>query len=283
MKASIDELSLFLLKQGFLVKTTRGCLDVLARKGSLVLLLKILKDANSIVKEHAIAMRNSASLLSASPLIIVEDERFSDGVVYTRFGICAVTFSTLARALGDVMPYIASERAGLTVRIIGACLHELRQQSEISLKMISEHLGISPRMVLKYEQESADVSLHRVSRLYDLFGSRIFRGINIFDQHVEPGERNPSGVSLKYEELGFTARETERAPFDVVARSHDKIILTNVGDRWHRDLTAIADLLEVDELIIFDHKRPKDIAAIHKQEFMGLERARDLFKILHEH
>ena len=43
----LDKVNIFLLKKGFTIKNlTRTCFDILARKGSQILLIKILEDAN---------------------------------------------------------------------------------------------------------------------------------------------------------------------------------------------------------------------------------------------
>ena len=45
----LEEACVFLLKQGYTVKSLRqACFDVLARKDDRILLLKVLEDANSI-------------------------------------------------------------------------------------------------------------------------------------------------------------------------------------------------------------------------------------------
>jgi len=65
----IDKLAVFLLKDGFTVKTlTRTCFDLLARKQDRILLIKVLEDANSVSKEYTDAMSVVSSTLELSRL-----------------------------------------------------------------------------------------------------------------------------------------------------------------------------------------------------------------------
>ena len=50
-QAIIDNIGIFLLKKGFTIKSmTHTCFDIIARSSSMVLLIKVLEDANSIKK-----------------------------------------------------------------------------------------------------------------------------------------------------------------------------------------------------------------------------------------
>jgi len=93
----IEKLSLYLLKKGFTIKIlTRTCFDMLARKETRILLIKILEDANSISEEYARQMNHIASYVTASPLIIAEKagNKIYDNIVYSRFGIYTLNFNT---------------------------------------------------------------------------------------------------------------------------------------------------------------------------------------------
>jgi len=69
----IDKLGVFLLKEGFTVKSlTRTCFDILARRNEQILLIKVLEDANSISREYTDEMKAVASYITASPLIIAD-------------------------------------------------------------------------------------------------------------------------------------------------------------------------------------------------------------------
>ena len=69
----IDNLGIFLLKDGFTVKSlTRSCFDLLARKQDRILLIKVLEDANSVSKQYVEEMDNVAAYIGATPLIFAQ-------------------------------------------------------------------------------------------------------------------------------------------------------------------------------------------------------------------
>ena len=126
MKSKIlEKASIFLLKKGFTIKVlTRTCFDVLARNKGQILLIKILEDANSISQEYSQQMENLSAYLSASPVIISEKagSKLRDSVVYSRFGVYTLNLNTFKNAVDNKMPFVASNKAGLTASVKGNIL-----------------------------------------------------------------------------------------------------------------------------------------------------------------
>ena len=57
MQNLIKKISLFLLDRNFIVKNINSCFDVVAKKDSLILLIKIVSDANSIHASTILEMK----------------------------------------------------------------------------------------------------------------------------------------------------------------------------------------------------------------------------------
>ncbi len=279
-----DEVFMLFVRNGYMVKSISGCFNIIARKGARILLVKVLRCANNITREHAIEMKKTALMLGAATIIVeTGDSNLLDNIIYKRFGLHTVSKHTLKNALVGQLMFIKSDRSGLIASLDGQKLRELREQKEFSLHFLAEKIGVSSRMVLKYESNNSEISLQRMNRLVDLFGSGIFQHVNLFDSQTGDIETtNKLQISFKYNNLGFEVRETMKVPFDIIARGNDDIILTTVGDKVDRDIDAVAELLEVDDLAIFEKKKPQDIASIRKDDFMGLETAKDLLKVVRE-
>ena len=280
----VEQLSLYLLKKGFTIKIlSRTCFDLLARKESRILLIKILEDANSISEEYAMQMNNITSYIGASPLVIAEKagSKISDNVVYSRFGIYTLNFNTFKSSVDNKFPFIKSDHAGLTARIFGDKIKMIREQEGISLGDISRKVGVSKGMIQKYEKGEADVTVNKALKIYNIFGNRVFDKINIFETPLKKHDAT-SDVGRKYSDLGFEAIDTRKAPFDVIAKKEKELILTRVGDKPQKDLESLSKLIDADKLVIFNKKRPKDIPALTKKEFMEFEKAKELIKFLKE-
>ncbi|MAG91888.1 hypothetical protein CMO83_04390 [Candidatus Woesearchaeota archaeon] len=287
MKQTIlDKINIFLLKKGFIIKNlTRTCFDILARRSDQILLIKVLEDANSISREYTDEMNSVASYINASPLIIAEkaQNKLEDNIVYSRFNIYTLNFSTLLNCVNNKFPFIRRSHAGLTASVVGKKLKEKREELGYSLNSLSRKIGVTSRMIMKYENENSEVTVNRAKKLYDLFGHQVFNQIDIFSQQHSLHNKFESPVSKKYIELGFDATETKKTPFDIIAKKDNELILTEVSDHVNPQMQSLSKLLDADNLVIFNKKKPKNLPSMTKKEFMDFEKANELVKFLKEY
>ncbi len=289
-QALIDRLNIFLLKKGFTIKNlTRTCFDILARRDEQILLVKVLEDANSISKEYTEEMLSVASYINASPLIIADKagDRLHDNVIYSRFEIYTLNFETLINCVNNRFPFIKRSQAGLTASVSGKKLREKREESGYSLNALSKKIGVSSRMMARYENENSEITVNKAKKLYGIFGSNVFSHVDVFSQSRHPEKFEPgkseSQVSRKYVELGFDATETKKTPFDIIAKKGKEIILTGMRDKVNPQMQSLSKLLDADNLIIFKKKKPKNIPSMTKKEFMEFEQSNELVKFLKEY
>lgn len=279
----LDKVNIFLLKRGFTIKNlTRTCFDILARRDDQILLIKVLEDANSISRQYTEDMIAVASYIRASPLIIAEKScgNLVDNIVYSRFDIYTLNFSTFLNCINKKLPFIKRGKAGLTASFVGKKFKEKREELGYSLNALSKKIGVTSRMIVKYETENSEVTINRAMKIYDLFGHQVFNEINIFIQRDTPQSKFETEVARKYIELGFDAIETKKTPFDIIAKKDDEIILTEVSDKVDAQMQSLSKLLEVDNLVIFNKRKPKSIPSMTKEEFMDFEKANELVKFL---
>ncbi|MBI2144767.1 helix-turn-helix domain-containing protein [Candidatus Woesearchaeota archaeon] len=293
MKRSLmDQVGILLLRHGYTVKTLTGSsFDIVARRDAQVMLIKVLEDANSITEDFAVSMRNLSSHIDAAPVIIAEKagRKLEDGVVYSRFGVYAFNYGTFGSCLASRFPIVISTRAGFTASVVGEKLRHQREARGYSLGALSRKVGVSRRMISKYESDLADVSLRSAIALNKLFGSGIFNKVDVFAAARDSIEGKPSQIARKYGELGFRAADTSKAPFDVVARLQHELILTEVSPRVNPNLESIQQLLGADALLIVDRKSEsrvpkaqKALPLIQKGDFLEMKSARELIRFLRE-
>ncbi|MBI2141661.1 helix-turn-helix domain-containing protein [Candidatus Woesearchaeota archaeon] len=297
MKRSLmDEVGVLLLRHGYTVKSlTRASFDIVARKGSHVLLIKVLEDANSISEDYASSMKGLGSYIDASPVVIAEKagHALEDGVVYSRFGVYTFNYSTFSSCLENRFPIIISTKAGFTASVVGEKLRRQREEKGLSLGAISGKVGVSKRMISKYESNDADVSLRSAIALNRLFGSGIFNKVDVFAVARETASKNPSVIARKYDELGFRAADTKKAPFDVIAKLEKELILTDVSPKKgaNPQLESLQQLLGADALVILDkkaatssytEKNKKKLPSLQKRDFLDFNSAKELIRFLKE-
>ena len=280
----IEEGSLMLLKGGFTVKRITGCFDVIARKGIQVFLAKFLEDANSIAEDAASEMRKISSFLGASTLIIAEKvgSRLEDNIVYTRFGIQTISLETLRQCIARHNPIARSTKAGISALVNGEKLREARAELGYSLAELSGILRVSRSMIARYEKDFSEISISRAMKLYDLFGEKVFDSVDVLGTHHSPVSNPASNISRKYVALGFSAADTRKAPFDIIAKKGNEIILTEVGDVVSEQLQELTKLLDAEELIIFRRKKPKNLPALTTDEFFEFGSSEELIKFVKE-
>jgi len=282
MKSNLAEkIGVFLLKNNFTVRYLTGCFDIVARRDSNILLIKVLEDANSITEEYAKQILRISSYVKGSPLVIAEKagSLLRDNVVYMRFNVFTLNLETFKNSIRNKFPFVIRTKAGLTALIDGKKLKQLREDEGISLGNLSAKTKVSKRMIQRYESENSEITLDKAYRFYDIFGDRVFNKIDIFREIKEQGEQH-SLYSKKYSALGFDASDTRKAPFDVIAKKGPEIILTELGDKSKS--SQLSKLLDADNLIIYKRKKPKDVPALKKNEFMEFESANELIKFLKE-
>lgn len=279
----LENVCIFLLTKGFTVKSLkRTCFDVLARKDK-ILLIKILEDANSVSEEFTREMERVSAYISASPIIVAEKAgtKLQDNVVYSRFGISTLNIATFKNCIENKMPFIKRDHAGLTASIIGAKLKQKIEENNISYGTLSKKLGVSKRMIQKYES-GANITINKAFKLYDIFGHVVFDKIEVFSVQQEREHDTNSDVTKKYTELGFEAAQTKKVPFDVIAKKEKEIILTEIGDKTNPAIKSLSKLIDADNLVIFKKKKPKDTPSMTKEEFFEFEKANELIKFLKE-
>jgi len=284
-KKLLEKVSIFLLKNGFTVKSlTRSCFDILTRSKEKILLIKVLEDVNSISREFAEEMHKIAACISATPLVIAEkaSSKLDDNVVYSRFDIFTLNLDTFMNCIKDKFPLIKRTQAGLTASILGDKLKERREQLGYSLNYLSKRIGVTSRMVAKYENEDSEVTINKAMKIYDIFGQDVFNEINIFSRIEKIQLNGKTEFSKKYMELGFNATDTNKMPFDIIAKKEGELILTEIGDKTNPQTQSLSELLDADNLVIFKRKKPKDIPAVTRQEFLEFEKSNQLIKFLKE-
>ncbi len=284
----LEELAFFLLKRGFAVKQLTRSFDILASKDKKILLIKVLKDGNSITKENALQLLNVSSILNAYPLLIASNRgintKLEDGVFYNRFSLPMINFETFKFLIDNKPIFFRSTKAGIIAVIDGKVLKDKREELNLSLNDVSRKVGVSRKMVYKYEKESSQVTPNRAFRLYHLFGPGIFKTINLRIERPKFRFEN-SIFARKYEELGFEAVDTKNLPFNIIAKHDNDIILTEVNSSKPRT-GLISRLLNVNSLLIFKkkrrgiHKGVEGVPAISKDDFLELKKARELIDFL---
>ncbi len=279
-----EEVLLALLKRNYVVKKLNSPFDIVAVKDKNILLLKLVSCANSINNTQIRRLLALAFFINAHTFLLSnwkdESTKLAEDTLYSRFGMPLITPETFEHFLDGYSLFLTSSNAGSVAIIDGLKLREAMTHRNISPSSLSRLLGVSKSMILKYERGFARVTEGRAFKLYNIFGSEIFKSVEIIIKKPSLNQ-DPSPLTKKYTSLGFEAFDTKGLPFNIVAKKDDEIILTAFNSDGN-NLKSISKLLEVFPLSIFSGKKKLKIKvpSMSYEDFLMLEDASELLSIV---
>ncbi len=219
---------------------SKACFDIIAKRREQLIIIKVAPYIDNFKRDDSFELKNIASFLNASPMIIGEKgRRFSeleDGLVLLRHGIPVVSYETFHNLIAEGMPpLVYCSRGGYFVQINRKLLREARLEKNLSYAdlahkigtyydNISDNISVSRRTIYEYEH-SINPPPEIASILEDILESPIAEGIKIFDLDIEKTERPDYSIenrtSMKkdvshiLQDLGFISQFwTKMSPFD---------------------------------------------------------------------
>jgi putative transcriptional regulator len=228
--------------------------DLIASNGKMTLAIKVVSHIDSVSEETASDLELVARHLKGSAIIIGErarDAELERGAVYLRYGIYAISVSTLYDYVVEgIPPLIYASPGGLYVAINGDALREQREKRSMSLGDLGHLLGVSRRTISKYES-GMGTTLEVAQKIEELFDSGLVQSIDLLCPHGESKERvDPPDevVPMSFlEQIGMTLHTLHRAPFQALITFHDHTILTGYGtaDRVVKRAALIGNISQV--------------------------------------
>lgn len=266
---SIQHVQDLLERAGFFVSDAHGVrpssFDLAARRDSLLLLIKVLKNIDTLSREESARLIELGQLFPAAVLIVGQSSGSSDlepGVVYTRYDLPIVRIETLRELVEKgVPPFLMSAPGGIFVRIDGTRLRALREERNLSLGALASIAGVSRHSIQLYE-EGAGAEVIVVQRVERFLGEAIAVPADVLRVRTQPFEasgptrrgegeeveRAPSmdgaaplsgdplrdDVFARLYRMGWEVVPTVRAPFDAFTRTPEdevkrEILLTAIG------------------------------------------------------
>lgn len=209
--------------------------DIVARKKSVILVIKAVTHIDSVSEEIARDLDHVARYLRGSPLIVGErarDAELERGAVYIRYGIYAISVPTLYDAFVEgIPPLVYASPGGLYVNINGETLRELREKRNLSLGDLGSMLGVSRRTISKYES-GMGTTLEIAQKIEEIFDAPLVQAIDLlaYKSVFPPVEESPEETPMGFlEKLGVRLHAMRRAPFQALIEISDESILAGYG------------------------------------------------------
>lgn len=278
--------------------------DLIGRRDSTLLLVKVLKNADALGPDEANNLRLVSQAMGAIPVVVggttgsVELER---GIVYSRHGLVILSLSTLREYLEEgIPPVLVSGPGGKFARVDGRGLRRAREAKGLSLAALADRARVSRRTIQLYE-EGAGADLGVLERLEQLLAVQLAIPLDPFQEGVvgpyrtaredeeKPAPRTkaakgplPASLAEELDDRGWELVITVRTPFDVLAREeegrHRPQVLIGVGDlhsaeRRSRMLFHIARVAEGESLFVVPERRSRtNVEGVPLVSFQELRR-----------
>ena len=244
--------------------------DIVARKDSLILIIKITANASSINNDAVAGMSTLAQAVDGSSLIIAlkaGSDSVENGVMYTRAGIPLISPQTFYDLVVEgVPPLVYAASGGYYVNVDSEILRKARQGG-MSLGELAEMGGVSRRTIRMYE-DGMSAKLEIAIKLEEKMGVELI----VPADPLAPGPEKPSEVEesiteglardifLRLHEIGYSVKQANRCPFDAVTRDKQTILFTGIGQkdsdlaRRARVISNLSKILDKHSVIFVDKR-----------------------------
>ncbi|MFP9190663.1 transcriptional regulator [Natronosalvus vescus] len=282
--------------------------DIAARRGTDLVLVKILGNVDAFNQETGHEMRRLGTYLEATPLVIglrSRDEDLKPDVVYFRHGVPVFSPDTAYNLfIEGVPPLIYAAPGGLYVNIDGDLLADERESREWSLGRLANELGVSRRTVSKYE-DGMNASIEVAMALEDLFNAPLTSPVDVFDgadsvydretppeePDADPDDEEVVAVLTR---AGYRVHPTLRSPFKAVSQDEDDdedVVLTGhsqftkAAEKRARIMSSIGHVTHTQSVYVVDRAKQDAVdgtALVEREELEALDDAAELRKVIRE-
>jgi len=275
---TIVEVQGFLMRAGFATSDPKDLahagFDIVARRGSTILIIKVVTNANSLNEQMLAGMKTLAHAVEGSPLLIAPksgNESIEDGVTYSRFGIPLISYGTLRDLIEDgIPPMVYAASGGFYVNLDSDILRKAREGG-LSLGDLAEMAGVNRRTIKMYE-DGMNAKLEVAMRLEEGLGVELIVPVEPFTCNQtwvgdQTGEKLANSeqfqgmardIFMKLNKIGYSVDRATRCPFDAVARDKDVVLFTGVDqkkpglDKRAKAIAHLSRILEKHSVIFVD-------------------------------
>lgn len=291
------------------------CFDLVARRDSLLLLVKVLTNVDGFSSEAAAELRTLAHYMQACPLLVGTHSstgKLEDGILYSRHRVSLVSPATFRdQVMEDIPPYMRSAPGGTFVDLIPEVLEAALKEEDVSLGSLAQATGVARRTIqlyLKGMSATVEVALKLDELLDDevIKPQQLIRTIEAAEPPFAPLtflDRFARHLLRRLQQLGYEVRPTRLSPFTALAADtplpqppplpgpdRKKLLLTMVVENkvappLARRFTQISQIMEHDGVILVNDS-PKDSVAgtpiIRKKELVATEDSAEVYELIEE-
>ncbi len=272
------------------VTETHSCFDIMAERNGRIVLLKIVKNIDSVNGQSIEALKKLSKFLEADTFIIGsmhKGEKLSDTSSLYRRGLPCISGGALEYTLTGGEMLAKSDRfKGAKYRIDGAALRRMRKLCGMSMKQLAEAVGVSKDSIYRYERGEAYATSEYMLRLESFFKSKLW-----YSDGPRPIENKGSASEYKRlnDKLDVLFMDSGGAPFEMLGKRAYRYEIGRYADaRTLNKLSSlykgIAELLEHDYPFFIStngrHRSVNGIAILTNDELGAVQNEDELITII---
>ncbi len=273
--------------------------DFIARRDNVILIIKVLQNADSLRQEIAREIKILGHEFKAAPIIIglrSGTGKLLDDVVYSRYGLPVITPETFREfVIEGISPMVYVAPGGFYVNIDGELLKEIRDKRGISLGDMARIAGVSRKTIQLYEEgmsSTVDIAL----KLEEYLGEELIRPIDLFSFADLSEDRIPDekvifeDIYRRLTKMGYDVFLMRKCPFEAISRDSMDVMLTGFEKNERRlkykaqNIRIFSELLDRQGFIVVSETTYEDyngVAIIKKKEIMSYSKD-ELKKVIEE-
>lgn len=307
--SSVATVMTILEKAGFYVAHTHeGCraiFDIIARRDDLLIIVRNVKNIDSLTRPMCNDLKIIAHHLRASVFVIgdrTSSSPLETGIVYTRYEVPIVNMETFADLfLDNIKPFSHSAHGGFYVTFDGELLRSLRKDQKIPLSTLAEKAGVSKRAIQMYE-EGMDVSIDAAFRLEEFLGVSLVKGTDVLSQIFDDlcyhfadttrGDSFEQDVLRTLDRMGTHVIPIYRCPFNALTGNTESIIITGItqlNSKIRRRIEVVARISRISEkrsMFVVDQIKSRNsmegTPLLARKELEGMNDPSDIDRIIEE-
>ncbi|MFH0970323.1 MAG: helix-turn-helix domain-containing protein [Candidatus Diapherotrites archaeon] len=274
---------------------TNSCFDVIARKQEQVLIIKVLFNIDALRAEHARDLKKMAYAFNGYSIIVGEKSKvftLKDNVLYDRYELPVLSFIGFTHSLQEKFPMQRAYKGQHIVELDAQRLQNERKSNELTLKELSQSVGISLESLHRYEHGSP-AHIDAAEKLERILHTTLVQPINVFEKPFVSKEdwEKPFSPSVieRLEEVGIKLSVFERAPITAAGKEHP-LLVSHVENKHQlvkkaQHLEKAEDITQYTGMMISSGKPPEmegKIPIIREDELNTFSSAKDILRSLRE-
>lgn len=214
----------------------RSCFDIAARKGQLLLLIKIMPNIDSLHEDQAEELRSLAYSLNGKALVVGQKSKsyeLMDGVIYERYKIKTLNAKTLEMSLGEEKPTKKCYKGRLIAELDQHALE--KKLEEVNIAELAKKMNLSRRAIYQY-RDGAGIEFEKAKKLEELLDIELIKPQKVFSDPVPPAPQALIDYLKKLQELGFQVTPVHRG-FDALASERESLVIDETDEKHAKQKT----------------------------------------------